>query len=325
MSRFDPASATIGGALIGLSALWGFVLENRVTGISGELYNAFHPQILSFPSILFLSGILLSGAFRGFAPFSTTSPPNLDVLINIPLSRVLVGGLLIGFGAGLGNGCTSGHGVCGLVRLSQRSFVAVLIFMATAIITASLQRSSHWFQNSFMVKKRKNVAFRAPANIFRILLLCILPPVMSQVPVLKHTLMYVSRGLLFGAGLAVSGMSNPEKTLGFLDFTRFSSNTWDPSMLCVFMGALPLSYIGFTLGPQIGSNGNDFCSAVTGKDVDVKLIVGASLFGVGWGIIGMCPGPAVLYCGATRGSLRANCVFAIMLVGIFAGKSLLNA
>ncbi|MEX2207334.1 MAG: DUF6691 family protein [Myxococcota bacterium] len=97
-------------------------------------------------------------------------------------------------------------------------------------------------------------------------------------------------GVVFGAGLAVSGMTNPAKVLAFLDvFGR-----WDPTLAFVMGGALAVTAIGYTLArgrsrPWFA----DAFSIPSRRDVDLRLMGGAALFGVGWGLVGLCPGPAL--------------------------------
>jgi uncharacterized membrane protein YedE/YeeE len=97
-------------------------------------------------------------------------------------------------------------------------------------------------------------------------------------------------GLLFGFGLALSGMMNPAKVIGFLDL----AGVWDPTLAFVMGGGLLVSLPGFWLvrrrqGPLLGGA----FQIPTRKDIDAKLLGGAALFGIGWGIAGFCPGPAV--------------------------------
>lgn len=97
-------------------------------------------------------------------------------------------------------------------------------------------------------------------------------------------------GLLFGGGLTVSQMVNPEKVISFLDIT----GDWDPSLAFVMGGALIVTLIGYQLvlkrkGPLF----DDRFRLPTRKDIDAPLLMGAALFGIGWGIAGLCPGPAL--------------------------------
>lgn len=97
-------------------------------------------------------------------------------------------------------------------------------------------------------------------------------------------------GLLFGAGLALAGMTRPQKVLGFLDV----AGPWDPSLLFVLGGAVLLATVGFRLILRRGSPllEPSFDLPAT-KIIDAKLIGGALIFGLGWGISGYCPGPAI--------------------------------
>ncbi|MBN9491167.1 MAG: YeeE/YedE family protein [Alphaproteobacteria bacterium] len=98
-------------------------------------------------------------------------------------------------------------------------------------------------------------------------------------------------GLIFGAGLVISGMTQPAKVLGFLDiFGR-----WDPTLAFVIAGAIAVSAAGFALARRAGAP--VFAARhlwPTRKDIDRPLVAGALLFGVGWGLVGLCPGPAVV-------------------------------
>src|SRR3954447_1467416 len=98
-------------------------------------------------------------------------------------------------------------------------------------------------------------------------------------------------GLIFGAGLLISGMTQPEKVLGFLDIF----GAWDATLAFVMAGAVAVSSIGFALARRRGAP--LFASGYllpTRRDIDAPLVAGAVLFGVGWGLVGICPGPALV-------------------------------
>ena len=131
---FSPLSALFGGALIGLSAGGMLLLHGRVAGISGIVGGLLHPKPGDVRwRAAFMLGLLSAGLVSLLSGFDTF-PYTLE---RAPW-MVGLAGLLVGFGTRLGNGCTSGHGVCGLARFSQRSLVAVVTFMATGMITAVL-------------------------------------------------------------------------------------------------------------------------------------------------------------------------------------------
>lgn len=96
----------------------------------------------------------------------------------------------------------------------------------------------------------------------------------------------LAAGALFGLGLAVSGMTNPDKVLNFLDV----AGRWDPSLGLVMGGALLVSVPGFA---WIRRHRPDACAAPAYQHVDTRLLAGSALFGIGWGIAGYCPGPAL--------------------------------
>jgi len=127
----DFVLALIGGMMIGVSAVLLYILNGRVMGISG-IASRLIPPVTSDWSwrVLFILGLLCAAPL---ALLYSGKTPTVDIAAN-PL-LLIVGGLLVGFGTVLGNGCTSGHGVCGLSRFSMRSAVATGIFMLCAILT----------------------------------------------------------------------------------------------------------------------------------------------------------------------------------------------
>lgn len=97
-------------------------------------------------------------------------------------------------------------------------------------------------------------------------------------------------GLIFGIGLVVSGMANPEKVQNFLDF----AGTWDPSLAFVMGGAVVIAFIGYRLAFRRGAPLLDSEFHVPAKTfIDGRLLAGSAVFGIGWGLAGFCPGPAL--------------------------------
>ncbi|GGD11628.1 YeeE/YedE family protein [Aureimonas glaciei] len=136
MENFTPFSALGGGLLIGLSAAMLMLLNGRIAGISGILDGALRPRASGFGwRLAFVLGLVAAAPLMALAGFT---PPAIVVDASLPV--VVAAGLLVGFGARLGSGCTSGHGVCGIARGSGRSIVATLIFMATAAATVFVVR-----------------------------------------------------------------------------------------------------------------------------------------------------------------------------------------
>lgn len=129
-----------GGALIGLSASLLMLLNGRIAGISGIVGGLLGQRGERFGhDIAFVVGLLL-GPLAHLTIFG--NPPQVIVTASWPL--LILAGLLVGVGTRMGSGCTSGHGISGLARLSPRSFAAVLTFLATAIVTVLVMRLGAW-------------------------------------------------------------------------------------------------------------------------------------------------------------------------------------
>jgi uncharacterized protein len=136
MANFTPVSAAIGGALIGLSATLLMLLTGRVAGISGIFGGCLDFGISDKAwRIAFIAGLVLAPLIAMAIGYAVPLP-------QMPASwaMVIVAGVLVGFAARLGGGCTSGHGICGVARLSDRSMAATAIFMVTAILVVALMR-----------------------------------------------------------------------------------------------------------------------------------------------------------------------------------------
>src|SRR5712691_3647047 len=136
MANFTPVSAAIGGILIGLSAVLLMLSTGRIAGISG-----IFSGLLNLRSedkgwrVAFIAGLILAPVIAGWIGYGM-EPPKLPS----NLAVIVAAGLLVGFGTRLGGGCTSGHGICGIGRLSPRSIAATITFMVTAIITVAVTR-----------------------------------------------------------------------------------------------------------------------------------------------------------------------------------------
>ena len=136
-TAFTPVASSLGGLMIGLASVMFLATTGRIAGISGILGRLLVPmgEMDGLPvRAMFLVGMLL--AWPLYSIF--TDPPAAQLVLSTP--GLAIAGLVVGIGAGIGGGCTSGHGVCGIGRLSTRSIVATLTFMATAIVTVFVLR-----------------------------------------------------------------------------------------------------------------------------------------------------------------------------------------
>lgn len=133
MTALSLSSALLGGLLIGLAATLLLAMQGRVMGVSGIVSELLHaPRLAQGWRWTFLLGLLASGlVVRQINPDILPGSPR-------PLYLIALAGLLVGYGTRLGNGCTSGHGVCGISRFSQRSIVATLVFIMTGMLTVWL-------------------------------------------------------------------------------------------------------------------------------------------------------------------------------------------
>jgi hypothetical protein len=136
MTEFTPLSSLVGGLLIGLAAVWLMAANGRIAGVSGILGRLLPPDRdgTAPERLAFISGLIA-------APMLVVAAGGtLQQTLSSNLALLVVAGLLVGFGSTLGSGCTSGHGVCGLSRLSRRAFAATLVFMAAGMITVYVVR-----------------------------------------------------------------------------------------------------------------------------------------------------------------------------------------
>ncbi len=116
-------------------------------------------------------------------------------------------------------------------------------------------------------------------------------------------------GVLFGLGLAVSDMTNPMKVKAFLDIT----GNWDPSLIFVMISSIVVTFVFLNFIP-LKSKNSKIISEIRSNVIDLRLIIGAIIFGVGWGLVGFCPGPSI----AALADIQINSIYFVisMIVGI---------
>ncbi|SFR45658.1 hypothetical protein SAMN05216203_0472 [Marinobacter daqiaonensis] len=128
---------------------------------------------------------------------------------------------------------------------------------------------------------------------------------------MKYTITSFFAGLIFGFGLLISGMANPEKVLGFLDI----AGAWDPSLALVMVGAIAVGVVAFAIARRRHLSFLGFDMRLPKADeITTRLLVGSMLFGAGWGLAGFCPGPGLVALGA--GETKAVVFVAAMVAGM---------
>jgi uncharacterized membrane protein YedE/YeeE len=136
VENFTPVSGLVGGLLIGLAAALLLLLNGRISGISGIVGGLLVRESSETSwRVMFVAGLLL-----GALAYVLATGSAISVKMQASLPVLVVAGILVGFGTRLGSGCTSGHGICGIARLSKRSIAATAMFLGVAILTVFLTR-----------------------------------------------------------------------------------------------------------------------------------------------------------------------------------------
>ncbi|MDA8711322.1 YeeE/YedE family protein [Alphaproteobacteria bacterium] len=139
--NFTPMESLLGGLIIGLAVAILYLMRGNYTGISGIYFNVISVNKSGFLwRYLFITGLILGPVILSFFSYTDLGfeMPNTNPII------VILGGLLVGYGTQLGSGCTSGHGVCGIGRLSIRSIVGTCVFVGAGVLTVFITRSLGW-------------------------------------------------------------------------------------------------------------------------------------------------------------------------------------
>jgi len=139
--NFTPIESLLGGLIIGLAVAILYLMRGNYTGISGIYYNVISVNKSGFLwRFLFITGLIIGPVLLSFFSYTDLGfeMPNTNPII------VILGGLLVGYGTQLGSGCTSGHGVCGIGRLSIRSIVGTCVFVGAGVVTVLITRSLGW-------------------------------------------------------------------------------------------------------------------------------------------------------------------------------------
>jgi len=315
-----PASSLQSNLLPPHSAAAGrLALNGRVLGISG-IAGGLARGSFDAPRIAFTAGLLGAGALALPASALQTLPASFT------LARALSAGALVGVGSALGGGCTSGHGICGNARLSGRSAAFTGVMMACGAVAAAasgaraavgLAGAAATGAAGLALAPHAAPAVGAVAAAARLLAaavgtLAALALAGRARPAAGELVSEAAVGGLFALGLGVSGMLRPAKVIAFL--TPLAPGGWDASLGVVMAGALAVSVPVFqrVLGKMRGGGATKpacaSCYSLPSKTaVDGRLLGGAVLFGAGWGVGGICPGPGLVSAVAGGGAYVPWC------------------
>lgn len=333
------ANGLLGGVLLGLSSSFYLRATGRMAGMSSFVDTALTKVHGNFYAYVYLAGLFTSGAllykydpsiFGGVQNSSLTS------------TGFAVAGILTGFGTRMGNGCTSGHGICGLPRLSVRSLVAVCSFMFTGAVAAYFSRVYDVSSQLHYAHKQQQVSSEPFSWFITVGIVVLLVQalyinfgraykleVSLNVENIKDYVFSFISALLFGLGLGISGMCDSARVIGFLDFSR--PEGFDPSLMAVMGGGVAVNLYTFhkfaSQNPCTLSNSSVKLGDVINigrvqenTNITASLVIGSALFGIGWGVGGVCPGPALVSLGG--GLSTAQQFVPWMCAGIFLYHSL---
>ncbi|KAG1782657.1 hypothetical protein EV702DRAFT_1192329 [Suillus placidus] len=324
-SRPTPLQALLGGIGIALSVHSLLMLNGSVLGVSGFVHRSLRGDKAAMPSAV---GLVLGGIAVGIiGDVGTPEPHTASSLLPMVFS-----GLLVGIGTRLAKGCTSGHMICGLSRFSLRyalnspqyswiqyissSLVATAMFFASAVATTHFAHDALGTSGSLDWTLGDNQGRQFLAAILSLgtlwfayacsvllngtdnssKLMSRQFPCASLVPnipqsILRHLVSFLT-SLAFAFSLRLGNMVDPHKVVAFLAFP--SSSAFDPTLGFIAGSALPLATLLYRYAradePKLGGKWN----IPTSTEIDWRLILGSVIFGIGWGIGGVCPGPALV-------------------------------
>ncbi len=353
IAKFEPENAAGGGLILAAALLGRYLSTGEAIGCSG-LVSPFSMSGISKAALdtklpLFV-GIVATPLVLPYLGLAHLLPAGGYEVVE-GTSRLVLAMLLVGFGSKLGGGCTSGHGLSGIGRLSVRSVANVCTFMAFGALAATMFNTNALLHVVTETGKGKAVtavnaiantvsatqadkalygkilasAFAGYATIGYLAKNNIIIKRGSQAADIVKSVVHGATGILFGVGLVVSQMVNPAKVSTFLQFTQ---STWDPSLGFV-MGAALAAIIPGILIIKNQLNNSTFGDPFRLPDpvtaaIDAKLIVGGAIFGTGWGLAGMCPGPLFVNVGAalSNQTLSATSGCGLALLCFWVGQSL---
>ena len=343
---FTPLHACLGGAILGIAASGKVLLTGKVLGISGILGGVLKLEKPAWRYIFLGSLAAASIPAALLLPNSFSSLPTA-----FSYARAIAGGLMVGVGVKMGNGCTSGHGVCGNARLSIRSLVYTCTFMAAGALsttlasTASLLGAKSGDPLPFLGLDEKYLTVSLGVGGFALLAFTALGLLgstseqdgkKSTKAGLRAILSGVTSaiaGASTAVALTVSGMTLPSKVASFL--SPLLGRRWDPSLMFVMAPAIGVSILAFQgisgglrLLPKSRVKGkggkpilNDEYHVPSNTVIDKRLVLGGALFGAGWGLTGLCPGPALVsYLGLAASTFVKGGGIGVLVLDLLSSK-----
>lgn len=300
---FTWFQSAVGAWLLHVSSS-AFLYDNgKVLGCSSLIYNVFaSPNAFNAPTTAGLAlAPLAMRVLHQYSVFPFVLPDYALVRASAPFGPTLtlvLSAMLTGIGTRLASGCTSGHMLMGVSRLSMRSIVATLSFVSSAAAVQWLFRTAPTPQFGL------SASTPAPPTSSEVVVfgaLAIAATVFGRTVVDRlgkgpwtRTIVSFFSGFVFSAGLLISRMADPAKTLGFLSFSE--PIKFDPSLLMVFVfGVVPNAIRWYIQGPRLNKYAAvDSMDVPTKRDITPRLVLGSLIFGAGWGLSGICPGPGLI-------------------------------
>lgn len=318
-SSNSVAAALAGGTVLGAATIAKFRTNGNVLGVSGIVGGLARPGLTAhevLDRLFFLAGLLIAGFVLRLLQPECLGRPAITFLTlgGCGIPRLIAAGGLVGYGTALGSGCTSGHGIFGNARFSRRSMVATGLFVAAGFASAALFCTTNSNAQSILSLAASSTWPPKPLTsavmageillIFGASITCVWKATKCGAVSLRLGQRFVDclTGLMFGLALGLSGMANPSRVSKFFDL-----KSPDPTLAFVIGGALVVTAPYFaTISQEI--NGEPILPPVLAevyrlpsrfRPVDNDLITGALIFGAGWGLMGLCPAPALLCLGSS--------------------------
>ena len=307
----DSGSTTInsliGGSIMALASTLHLYIQGKITGISGALFRCISFTEFNY-NFSFILGMLAMSSFlkcfydpsiQYINKYSSTFLETPEKYVaDLSLPGFVLAGFLVGFGAKMANGCTSGHGICGVPRLSKRSLVAITLFLIFGTLMSTIR-----YYHPFLLPENQPysvwdwslinyLTLIGSCGIYLLNLLSILRNGINNQ--LRDNIISFAIGALFAYGLIQSGMLKRHIVVNFLTI----ATVWEVQLGFVLASAIAINFFTFNfilnkISKPLFQIGYEL---PTNTSVDNKLCLGAAIFGLGWGLAGICPGPAVLTC-----------------------------